>query len=123
VKWYFMAPQLANLVLGLWTTASPSVFRYGPPASHSEHIVGPLVASFACIALWEATRSVRWVNLPLGLWLTAAPWLLGVPVAGCVSGTATGIAIAGAACLGGGVRRQFGGGWAALWRRNELRTR
>ncbi len=114
-----MAPQLVNVVLGIWLTAASGVLGYGPPGAHSDHIVGPLVASFACIALWEATRAVRWTNVPLGFWLMTAPWLIEYPPTGAINSVATGIAIAGLSCFGGRIRQQFGGGWAALWRRSK----
>jgi hypothetical protein len=110
-----MWPQFLNMALGLWLMAAPAVLGYGPPGSHSDHIVGPLVVTFACIALWEATRPMRWVCLPLGVWLVAAPWVLGHPVAGQISSVATGMAIAGLSFLGGRISRQFGGGWSMLW--------
>jgi len=111
-----MWPQLVNVALGLWLMAAPAVLNYGRPASTSDHIVGPLIATFACIALWEATRAMRWINLPLGLWVLAAPWLLDAPLAGRLSSMLTGTAVAGLSCFGGTVRQRFGGGWAALWR-------
>ena len=112
-----MWPQLLNTALGLWLMAAPALLGYGRPASTNDHIIGPLVATFACIALWEATRSVRWVNLPLGLWLVAAPLLLGHSQAGAVNSVLCGIAIAVLSCVGGAVQQRFGGGWSALWHR------
>lgn len=113
-----MLPQAINVALGLWLTAAPAVLGFGPPAAHSHHIAGPLAASWACIALWEATRSVRHVNVPLGLWLVAAPGLLDHSLAGAINSVVCGIAIAGCSLLGGTVRQRFGGGWAALWHGN-----
>jgi hypothetical protein len=111
-----MWPQVINVALGLWLMAAPAVLGYGKPMANSDHIAGPLAATFACIAIWECTRSVRWVNPPIGLWVAAAPWILGAPAVGRISGTLTGIAIAGLSCLGGSIQQSFGGGWAALWR-------
>jgi hypothetical protein len=111
-----MLPQIINAILGIWLMAAPAVLGYGRPASTNDHIVGPLVATFACIAIWEATRSVRWVNLPLGLWLIVAPLALGHPTSGQLNSVLCGIAIAGLSCVGGAVTRRFGGGWSTLWR-------
>jgi hypothetical protein len=111
-----MLPQIINTALGIWLMATPAVLRYGRPASTNDHIIGPLVATFACIAIWEATRPVRWVNLPLGLWLMVAPLALGHSPAGMLNSVLCGIAIAALSCAGGDVRQQFGGGWSALWR-------
>jgi hypothetical protein len=111
-----MWPQIVNIVLGLWLMAAPAVLNYGRPASMSDHIVGPLVATFACIAIWEVMRPVRWVNLPLGLWLVAAPWLLDAASVARWSSMLCGTAVAVLSALGGTVRQRFGGGWSALWR-------
>jgi SPW repeat len=111
-----MWPQLFNTALGIWLMAAPAVLEYGRPASTNDHIIGPLIATFACIAIWESTRSVRWVNLPLGLWLIAAPLILGHPQAAAINSVLCGIAIAVASCLGGAIQQRFAGGWSALWR-------
>jgi len=113
-----MVFQLINVALGLWIMIAPATLNYGRPASTSDFIVGPLVASFACIALWEATRPVRWLNLPLGLWLAASPWLLGHPSSAHANSVVIGIGVAILSCLGGRVRQRFGGGWSALWRQS-----
>jgi hypothetical protein len=111
-----MFPQIINTALGIWLMAAPAVLQYGRPASTNDHIVGPLVATFACIAIWEATRPVRWLNLPLGLWLMIAPLALGHPPAGMLNSVLCGIAIAALSCVGSDVTQRFGGGWSALWR-------
>jgi hypothetical protein len=110
-----MWPQLINTALGLWLAAAPGILGYGRPASTSDHIVGPLVATFACIAIWEATRAVRWINLLLGIWTIAAAWILNYPLSAQINSVLCGMAIAGLARMGGSVSRQFGGGWSALW--------
>lgn len=110
-----MWSQLVNMIIGLWLMAAPGVLGYGRPASTSDHIVGPLVATFACIAIWEATRPVRWANLPLGVWVLASPWLLGHPSTGQINSVLCGIAIAVLSSRGGEVRQRFGGGWSVLW--------
>jgi hypothetical protein len=109
-----MWTQLINTILGLWLMAAPGILGYGRPSSTSDHIVGPLVATFACVAIWECTRSVRWLNLPLGIWLLAAPWVLGHPPEGQINGVLCGIAIAALSCVGGTIQQRFGGGWSVL---------
>lgn len=111
-----MWPQVINVALGLWLMAAPAVLGYGKPAATSDHIAGPLAATFACIAIWEVTRGVRWINVSIGVWVALAPWILGSSGAGQLNGVLTGIAIAGLSCLGGKIEQSFGGGWSALWR-------
>ncbi|MGH7966442.1 MAG: SPW repeat domain-containing protein, partial [Candidatus Binatia bacterium] len=50
-----MWAQLTNILLGVWLMVAPAVFGYVGTASTNDRIVGPLVASFAMIALSEAT--------------------------------------------------------------------
>ena len=108
--------QVMNTVIGIWLMAAPAVLHYGRPAATNDYIIGPLVATFACIAIWEATRPVRWINLLLGLWMIASPIFLGYPQAGAINCVVCGIGVAILACMGGAVRQRFAGGWSALWR-------
>jgi hypothetical protein len=111
-----MWPQIINAAIGIWLMAAPALLHYGRPAATNDYIVGPIVSTFACIAIWEATRPLRWVNLPLGLWLIVAPLILGSPQAAAINSVLCGIAIAALSCFGGAVQQRFAGGWSALWR-------
>jgi hypothetical protein len=116
-----MWAQVINMALGLWLMAAPAVLGYGRPAATVDYIVGPLVATFACIAVWEATRPIRWLNLPLGLLLMTGPWLLGYPLQAKVNSTAVGLVVAALSCVRGASRHKFDGGWSMLWRRHSPR--
>jgi hypothetical protein len=111
-----MWAQLVNTALGVWLMAAPSVLGYGDPARTNDWVVGPLAATFACIALWEATRAVRWWNLPLGVWLVVAPVVFGYPTLPFVHSVVAGLVMVGMSCVRGELRKSFGGGWRALWR-------
>ncbi len=110
-----MWARLLNICLGVWLMAAPSVLGYGGAARTNSTVVGALAASFACVALWEATRPLRWVNFALGLWLAVTAMALGSGAA-AVNGALVGILMAAAARAGGEVKGRYGGGWAALWR-------
>ena len=75
-----------------------------------------MAASFAAVALWEATRSLRWVNLALGLWLLAAPWALDSGWTALANSTVVGVLLMSLSLVRGRLRHRFGGGWASLWR-------
>jgi hypothetical protein len=109
-----IAPILSTLV-GLGLMAAPGVLGYGGAARTSDHIVGPIVATFACVAIWEVTRSARWVNVPLGLWLLIAPWVLGYGGTPMWNALICGAAAVGLACVRGRTKHRFGGGWKMLW--------
>src|SRR5690606_36032102 len=88
------------------------------------HIVGPLLVSFATIALWECTRNVRFFTLPLALWLLAAPWILRYD-----NNTALfndyAVAVLITALLLVRYKREnfFGGGWPAVLKSNTPHSR
>ena len=111
-----MWAQAINVLLGLWLMAAPAVLGYADPARTNDHIVGPLVATVAAIALWEVTRPMRWINVALGLWLLVAPWVLGYGEAGVtLHSFAVGAPLALLAPVRGRITQRFGGGWSSLW--------
>lgn len=71
-----MWARVATMVLGLWLMIAPGILRFPKVIADNGHIVGPLLVTFAAIALSECTRNVRWLNIPLGAWLLFAPWIL-----------------------------------------------
>lgn len=114
-----MWQQVISMLAGLWLMAAPGAIGYGRPAATSDHIVGPLVATFACIAIWEATRGVRWMNLPLGVWAALAPLVLAAPALAIANSLACGVLIAALSTRGGAIEQRFGGGWSMLWSGNR----
>ncbi len=117
-----MWARLINLALGIWLMAASSVLRYGEPARTNDYIVGPIAATFAIIAISEATRGVRWVNALLGVWLVLAPWVLGYDSAWLIlHSSVIGIAMWIVTAVRGTITQDFGGGWSILWRRDPKR--
>jgi hypothetical protein len=110
-----MWAQLINTAIGIWLMAAPAVLHSSRAAEVNDRIVGPLAATFACVAVWEITRGCRWVNLPLGLWLLVSPLVLQFSGKDAVSCVLCGIGLAAFSFFGGHVRTRFGGGWRALW--------
>lgn len=118
-----MWAQVLNAGLGLWLMVAPAVLDYGAPAETNDRIIGPVIATFAVVAWWEATRSMRWWNLPLGGWLLVAPWLLGYAMAPTINSLVVGLLVSGLAFVQGTVEGRYGGGWSALWQTNPLHER
>jgi hypothetical protein len=114
-----MLAQAACAVVGLWLMAAPTVLGYGDPARTTDRIVGPLVASIACIAMWEVVRDLRRANLLAAVWLLVAPWVLGYDVTPAVNSLAAGALLAALARRRGALAQRFGGGWRALLPRRE----
>lgn len=110
-----MGTQLVCAVLGLWLMVAPQLLGYAGPAAVNDYVVGPIIATIALVATWEAMRELRWANVPFGLWLLIAPWLLGAPEAALLNDLAVGIALLAFAPAAGGVSGRYGGGWSSLW--------
>lgn len=119
-----MWAHLINAALGVWLMVAPPVLNYAPPAQTNDRILGPVIATFAVVAWWEATRPVgRW-NLPLGVWLVLAPWVLGYgSTAAVLNSTIVGVLVTGLSLVQGSIEGTYGGGWSALWRSNTLHER
>jgi predicted cobalt transporter CbtA len=112
--------QLIATALGIWLMAAPDVLGHGEPARTNDQIVGPLVATFAFIAVWEVTRGLRWLNAVLGAWLVVAPALLGYPEPrSIINSVVVGVVVIGLSLVRGAMTERFGGGWRSLWRSAE----
>lgn len=114
-----MWARIINTILGLWLMAAPTVLGYTDTVAATNHrIVGPIVVSFAVIAMWEATRPVHWVNLPLGIWLLISPLVFGgYGSAPLINSVVVGALVAVCALVRGTYRpERYGGGWSVLWK-------
>ena len=109
-----MWPRIISALLGIWLMVAPALLGYRGVASISDHIVGPLVAATAIIAIWEVTRQLRWLGIPLGLWLLLAPGLLRFPSRALANSAVVGAALVILSFLGGRVKERYGGGWRGL---------
>lgn len=107
--------RVANVVLGIWLMAAPAVLGYGGLAADVDHVVGPLAASFAIIAMSGVTRPLRRVNTVLGAWLLLAPWILGYGGTATVNSLLVGVLLIAFSLVRGEVGDRFGGGWSTLW--------
>ena len=106
-----------NVLLGIWLLFSPSVLGYADAgtASTSHLIVGPLIASFAVIAVAQTSREARWINLLLGAWLVLSPVFIGHPPVALANGIAVGMAVALLSLVEGAKPDRVGGGWRAVF--------
>src|SRR5687768_8887489 len=104
-----MWAQLLGTLLGVWLMAAPDLLGYDGAVALNDHILGPVIATLATVAAWEATRPLRWGNLPIGLWLIAAPWLLGSEAVPLLHSTAVGLLLVATSTVRGRIRQRFGG--------------
>lgn len=108
-----MWAQIINALLGIWLMVAPAVLNFDGALRTNAHIVGPLAAACAIIAIWPATRSVRWVNVVLGVWMIVAAFVF-APWPVLFHGLSVGVLLAGFACVPGTTPYRLGGGWAML---------
>ncbi len=111
-----MIPRLFSLLTGVWLMAAPAILGYGGPAWINDRICGPLIASFAIIAIWEVTRPLRWMNVIFAFWLMLAPlvlhytaWRSSYNNVGCA------LVLLVCALAPGRKTHRFGGGWSSLF--------
>lgn len=116
-----MWAQVINAIAGLWLMAAPTILGADKTAADNDHIIGPIIVSFAVISWWESTRVVRLYNLPLGLWLLLAPWVLGYSeTIVTVNDMVVGALVIGFSLVKGKIENRYGGGWSAIWKSDSL---
>ena len=116
-----MWAQYINAALGIWLMASPGIFGFSNTIADNDHIVGPVITTFAIIALWECTRVVRTYNIPLGAWLLLAPWILGYDdTTAIINDMTVGALVIAFSLVKGKVEQRFGGGWSAIVQSDAL---
>lgn len=121
-----MIAQLFIIAIGIWLMFSPTVFDYvGTGAEMLQRACGPVVAVFGIVALWEATRSMRWWNLPFAAALLIGPLLVEHTTAATLSSVLGGLIIGAASFYRGkaNIKENYGGGWMALFRDDPYRVR
>jgi hypothetical protein len=107
--------QTVGIIVGVWLMAAPAALGYADATAADVHrIIGPVAASAALVAVWEATRGARLVNVVLGVLLVLAPLLVAHPADAAVSGVVSGVALAAASPVGGRSRQSMAGGWRSL---------
>jgi hypothetical protein len=99
-----------SAALGLWLIAAPALFGSQGAAADSDHLIGPLITTFAVIALAEVGRPVRFLNVLLGAWVVASPWVVpGASTAGAVNGLVVGLVVLMLSRPRGVVRERYAG--------------
>ena len=111
-----MWARIVNAALGIWLMAAPAVLGYTGAPEVSDRIAGPVIATFAIVAIAEATRPLRWMNAFAGLWLLLAPWMFGFPTDASYNSIFVGAVVIILSFVKGKVESEFGGGWARVWR-------
>ena len=113
-----MWAQVINIIMGLIVMAAPDVWHFNSFASNHNHIVGPLIITFASVALWEVNRTVRLFNIVIGFWLIFSPLFLTFSATGQNINIFAGIIIVALSIFKGKIKNNYGGGWRSLMQKN-----
>lgn len=107
-----MWAQILNMIIGIWLMAAPQVLDHGGVVADIDHIFGPVIASFAIIALSGSTRSVAYYNIPLGAWLVIAPLLLAYETDSArINDIVSGLLVVVFSFFRRNITQSYGGGW------------
>ena len=108
----------AAAIVGIYVMFAPFLWDYADTAAATvDRVIGPLVATFAVISAWEATRKVRWLNVPLGLALALSGLFAGAGTLAWVENLVVGGLIVALALVLYPPTQSFGGGWRRVLRR------
>lgn len=113
-----MWTQIVNVLIGLWIMISPVVFDADKVAANNQHITGPLIITFAVIALWEINRNVKLINVITGSWLIISPLLIDFSNVIIWSNIIAGIFVIAFSVIKRKGNTNYGGGWKSLFQKN-----
>ena len=113
-----MWAQIFNMFLGLLVMVAPGIWDFPKDAGNNNYIVGPLIITFAMVAITDVGRNLRWVNIVCGIWLMLSPYVLGYGGEPFFINTVTSIGIIILSLIKGTVKNSFGGGWRSLLQDN-----
>ncbi|MGI8952606.1 MAG: SPW repeat domain-containing protein [Chitinophagaceae bacterium] len=115
-----MWARILSMLIGLGLMITPAVFNFDKIAADNNHIVGPLVITFAVISLWEINRNVRLFNIVTGGWLIISPFILKFSSPALLIDLFSGIAVVIFSFYKGKIKHSYGGGWRSLFQKNPL---
>ena len=116
-----MLTRISSAITGIWLMAAPYVLGVDKIAANNDHIIGPVIASFAIISFSPCTSAVLKFNLPLSVWLLLAPWVLAYEnYFAVVNDMTTGVVVIILSSIKINITKRFGGGWKALWKSGSL---
>jgi hypothetical protein len=119
-----MWAAIFNIIIGLFLMIAPAIFHFDKSISDHYHIVGPVVATFAIISLWEVNHGAHYFDILPGLWFIIAPFIFHFQ-----SGSATWIAVVSGvlvvllSLVKRRVKGKYGGGWRSLLQKDPIHMR
>jgi hypothetical protein len=113
------------VVLGVLLVISPHLLHEGPLTAAAEvsRVIGSMIIAFGTVALWRVLSGALWFTVALAVALLIAPmWSIDSQPSDQVVYVITGLLVLALSLIGtlGRQLQGFGGGWATLWREDEL---
>ncbi|WP_018614487.1 SPW repeat domain-containing protein [Segetibacter koreensis] len=115
-----MWAQIVNILIGIGIMVAPAMCNFNKIAADNNHIVGPLVLTFAIISLWEINRNVRRFNIVTGAWLVFSPFLLGFGASARITDILSGVAVIVFSVFKAKINNRYGGGWSSLFQKQPM---
>lgn len=114
-----MWTQIINAIIGFWLVISTAFIPMNEHAADNNAIVGPLVMTFAVVALWEINRNVAKANVVVVAWLVLSMFILNYEsTAAIVSNSVSALVIVILSLIPRKPGNQYGGGWSSLFESN-----
>lgn len=115
-----MWAQMINALIGLIIIISPGILEFTKTETNINHILGPIVFTFAVISWWECNRNVRLLNVAAGACLIIGSFLFKFQQDAFLVDVIAGVLLILFSLVKGKVEQKFGGGWRSLFMDNPV---
>ncbi len=109
-----MWAAIINTLIGLWLTFTPAVFQLAGSRAYTNYIIGPLIITFAVIAMWEINYSIIKINIFIALVLIVMTVVTGEQSTALYSDIISAVLIIPASLMKRKIKGSYGGGWKSL---------
>lgn len=115
-----MWAQVINVFIGLALIFMPSLLSFTTTEANVNHIIAPLVVTFALTAVSEFVRNVRWLNIVCGLGLIVCVFVFSFHTTPMIIDILAAIIIIALSMVKGTIKKSYGGGWRSLFQTNPV---
>lgn len=115
-----MGAQMINALIGLIIIISPGILEFTKTEANMNHILGPIIFTFALISWWECNRNVRLFNIVTGACLILGALLFKFQHDAFLIDIISGILIILFSLVKRKPKQMYGGGWRALFMNDPI---
>lgn len=109
-----MWAAIINTLIGLWLTFTPAVFQLAGSRAYTNYIIGPLIITFAVIAMWEINYSIIRINILIAIVLVVMTFVAGEKTAVLYANIVSAVVIIPVSLMKRKIKGSYGGGWKSL---------